>query len=77
MNDTPTVNSEPTVEEALKELREIFPGCAVSVQFSSNGQALNVARDWVYLRRRNKVVASGATLAEAMAQVRTWHKEQS
>lgn len=50
-----------TVEAALVKLRAMFPNAAVSVQFATDGRS-----QWCYLRRRNKAVASGKSLPEAV-----------
>jgi len=61
----------PDVEGAMIELRDLFPNAAVSVQFSSADLSGHL-RFWCYLRRKNKIIAHGSTLTEAMNQVREW-----
>lgn len=73
---TPTVNSEPTVEEALKELREMFPDEgwleARETRRLANGRVGGFAEVVVgYDPFR------GENLTNVMAQVRNWKQEQS
>lgn len=62
---------EPTVEDCLRELREMFPRDAIKVEFGTGASAI-----WCYVRRSGKLIANGETLSECMAQVRAWKQEQ-
>lgn len=73
----PTLRTDTqlTVEAALQELREMFPGGCPRIDFSDYR---NIGGSLVV-----NVIAGGlelghaATLKEAMDQSRQWHKEQS
>lgn len=71
---TPTVNSEPTVEEALNELREMFPD---DVDYEIRFGNWLVPVQVLLWREMNSRTFSGPTLNDCMAQVRKWYKEQS
>jgi hypothetical protein len=65
------MSSEPTVEECLSELGPMFPD--VEIQSITNARGTSW-RIWLGMRGGNQY---GATLPEAMAEVRNWHKEQA
>jgi hypothetical protein len=79
--------AEPTVESALKELREMFPDKGHEWQFISirKQEFIDTYMPHVARRRVEIHVGNGqsppsceaATLDQAMAQVRAWHREQS
>jgi hypothetical protein len=81
---TDVTTDEPSVEECLKELREMFPGVFVEAQ-TGDGASWHPAwpidpREHVYhyalVTVEEKQVRATA-LGEAMSQVRAWHKEAS
>lgn len=74
-NELATVTTEQSVEQALVELREMFPGSCPRIEFSDYrpiGGSLVVSVIAVGLQLGN-----AATLNKAMAQVRQWHAEQA
>lgn len=80
------MNTEPTVEEALRELREMFPdehdpalGKFISVkrqEFIDSNHAEVSRTSHIYIGYgQSPPSCSAATLSEAMAEVRQWHQE--
>lgn len=67
---TTGIDVEPTVEDCLRELREMFPRDAIKVEFGTGASAI-----WCYIRRSGKLIANAETLSECMAQVRAYCKE--
>lgn len=72
-----------TVEDCLKELREMWPNCSAEI---INGTAMGFYKQpeaWVEVAvittdyKIHGERAKGNTLDDCMAQVRAWHKEQS
>ena len=66
--------NESTVEEALKELREMFPPPMGSFQVSLYVQG---GEDQWRVSGRALPYIGGSTIGECMAQVRKWKQEQS
>jgi len=71
---------EPTVEEALRELREMFPLFYVVVDWhevhaSEPDQPVDSRATWTVSIDYHPFFAQ--TLSDCMAQVRDWRKEQS
>lgn len=77
--------TEPTVEQCLEELREMFPGEFFRVEVQQCAQVDDNGNIWWREKRANIMMLSrgldnfpsAPTLSEAMAQVRKWHSEQS
>lgn len=68
------MNTEPTVEEALRELREMFPDAhPISINHSIAMQGSNRA-DYATMQADNEGWRD-TTLTDCMAQVRQWHQE--
>lgn len=70
-------DGELTVEEALKELREMWPEGSFQIIASSGLPRYRIlVLRYPHLSVHRPIV-EGSTLIEAMAQVRAWHKAQS
>lgn len=79
--------TEPTIEQALAELREMFPDKGNKWQFISirRQEFIDTYMPHAPKRRVEIHIGNGKsppsceteTLTEAMAQVRKWHSEQS
>lgn len=63
----PTKQTEMSVEEALRELREIFPQGCHSVEYRCDE----------YVVKADTLLAAGTTLDEAMAQIRAWRNNNA
>lgn len=84
---TPTVNSEPSVEEALRELREMFPKTWVYITVQQSGDCspqgkLDIETPTVMVqvdRDNGDIIYNDMfdSLSEAMQQVRKWKESQS
>ena len=62
--------SEPSVEDCLQELREMFPEIEVArYDLLYHRLELHLPDQWIKY--------FSGTLREAMSQVRAWHKEQN
>ena len=74
MNSKSEQIKEPTVEEAIEELRQMFPdesyGSIEGTFFDEIGMRVRIG-----LRDTN-VHFNASSLSEAMDQVRAWHKAQ-
>lgn len=66
---------EPTVEEALGEVQQLFPD--ELRPYLSAGWDATSGEFCVVIHHSNGQHSQGRTLTEAMAQVRKFHKEQS
>lgn len=69
---------ELTVEQCLKELREMFPDQTCEVSFRTAGLGFVKVTAWengAIPKQRHSEFAD--TLSEAMAQVRAWKEQQS
>lgn len=66
-----------TVEDCLKELREMFPEGAV-IHFTTDRLVSVLGYDLTTANTKYQVLHRyGSNLNDVMAQVRAWHKEQS
>jgi hypothetical protein len=74
MTANKSMNTEPTIEECLRELREIFPD-ALRIYISDDADYFDgvLTRESFIMVTHNTFRAP--TLSEAMAHVRQWHKE--
>lgn len=63
-----------SVEECLRELREMFPRIWFELSVS---QQWNGLRYWIRVYGRPRQSEGHATLTDCMEQVRKWHREQS
>lgn len=71
------VTTELSVEDALKELREIFPGQAVSIEFRDYSNIGGCGFGAGYVKVSGGADEGvGPTLNEAMAQVRQFTESQ-
>lgn len=90
MNDKVMTTTEPTVEQCLEELREMFPRHYCSISHEGRlvlGMSWKLKKIETVARIRITsatiedamlpVEADADTLGEAMAQVRKWHAEES
>lgn len=73
--------TEPTIEECLKELREMFPGwhCEISTaHYMGNKTNRLYTRIDIHCTdfERNDWTEHGPTLSKAMSQVRLWKESQ-
>jgi hypothetical protein len=78
------MNSEPTVEECLVELRGLFPLHWIYIDLNTDSSLSPLGKQTILNRaeiqidhKEGKVVYCDAhmSLSEAMNQVRQWHKE--
>lgn len=78
---TPTVNSEPTVEEALRELREMFPDRYVSVCATwglvGNQVSVSIRNPASNDTSWGSRYEASSTLSTAMENMRKWKESQS
>jgi hypothetical protein len=71
---TDVTTSEPSVEDCLRELREILPLGAIEIRSSiTEAGTTHIVIMSAYL----PMVPYADTLSEAMSQVRAWHREQN
>lgn len=79
------MSDELTVESALKELREMFPGeMNLGIDrtggdgYIANHGRIELRREyWTVHRKAIEIIGRGPTLSEAMAQARTYrHRSQ-
>lgn len=78
-------NTELTVEHALTELREMFPGEVFRIELSKDVRMgedgeITWRRDYACVLQPSRGLGgfyNASTLSEAMVQVRKWHAEQS
>lgn len=68
------MSSEPTVEECLAELREMFPSKWFQIKISFH---LDRLWYWIAVYGKPRQGLGIESLSEAMNQVRQWHKENS
>ena len=69
--------AEITVEDALKELREMFPKRWITITASTHSARANSIKvSWTISVNQLVDDFEAATLADCMDQVRAWHKAQ-
>ena len=83
--ELPMTATEPSVEDCLRELREMFPDAkfiTISGDYTNHWNGENrfstrilIASSWRE-GQGGKFFTSDPSLGDAMSQVRAWHKEQ-
>lgn len=66
--------TEPTVEDCLRELREMFPNWPSEIEITTDG--IFYVKFWPSKLATVKEMRSGHSLSKCMAQVRSWNQEQ-
>lgn len=77
---TPTVNSELTVEEALRRIQEMFPDTYIAIRrqeyINTNYDGVSIGTEIYIDQGQSPPSCHAKTLSEAIAQVRKWKESQ-